>query len=151
MLKMVSIIITQVQSEMSVFRNRLTVAESKNTLLEQVSFSSSFLWEGNNFPFEQEKADLSEAVVQLQHQQKAEPQGKRLFSCTISNVPEPTCIVGRRVTSNRNKPLSESDHKCIGRGGGCLLNALVMNLCYGRILGSSIIVYCQKVITGACD
>ena len=119
MLKMVSIIITQVQSEMSVFRNRLTVAESKNTLLEQVSFSSSFLWEGNIVPFEQEKADLSEAVVQLQHQQKAEPQGERLFSCTISNVPEPTCIVGRRVTSNRNKPLSESDHKCIGRDGGC--------------------------------
>jgi len=49
--------LTEVQSEMSVFRNRLTVAESKNTLLEQ------------------EKADLSEAVVQLQHQQKAEPQG----------------------------------------------------------------------------
>merc|ERR1719507_1930598 len=49
--------LTEVQSEMSVFRNRLTVAESKNTLLEQ------------------EKADLSEAVVQLQQQQKAEPQG----------------------------------------------------------------------------
>ena len=109
MLKMVSIIITQVQSEMSVFRNRLTVAESKNTLLEQVSFSSFFFWEGNNFPFEQEKADLSEAVVQLQQQQKAEPQGKQLSSCTISNVPERTCIVGSEVGEspvNRNEPLS---------------------------------------------
>ena len=82
--------VSQVQSEMSVFRNRLTVAESKNTLLEQVSFS----WEALNIslnifskhillthlPFEQEKADLSEAVIQLQQQQKAEPQGKQKFS-----------------------------------------------------------------------
>ena len=37
-------LVTQVQSEMSVLRNRLTVAESKNSLLEQVSlaFTSSF-------------------------------------------------------------------------------------------------------------
>ena len=50
MLKIVFLIFTQVQSEMSVFRNRLTVAESKNTLLEQVSFSISFLGEAN-IPF----------------------------------------------------------------------------------------------------
>merc|ERR1719328_273366 len=50
--------LTEVQSEMSVLRNRLTVAESKNTLLEQ------------------EKEDLSGAVIQLQQQQKAEPQGQ---------------------------------------------------------------------------
>merc|ERR1719242_2868297 len=49
--------LTEVQSEMSVLRNRLTVAESKNTLLEQ------------------EKGDLSEAVTMLQQNVQAAPQG----------------------------------------------------------------------------
>merc|ERR1712192_210553 len=49
--------LTEVQSEMSVLRNRLTVAESKNTLLEQ------------------EKGDLSEAVSMLQQNAQAAPQG----------------------------------------------------------------------------
>ena len=47
MLKIVFLIFTQVQSEMSVLRNRLTVAESKNSLLEQVSFTFTSSFFGN--------------------------------------------------------------------------------------------------------
>merc|ERR1719458_2198587 len=86
--------LTEVQSEMSVFRNRLTVAESKNTLLEQ------------------EKADLSEAVVQLQHQQKAEPQGGlKPKTVSFARDPDPTESepqTGHGETRSASNPPSES-------------------------------------------
>merc|ERR1719242_2617070 len=60
--------LTEVQSEMSVLRNRLTVAESRNTLLEQ------------------EKGDLSEAVTLLQQNAISEHQGQGETRST-SNTP----------------------------------------------------------------
>merc|ERR1712038_1087918 len=85
--------LTEVQSEMSVLRNRLTVAESKNTLLEQ------------------EKEDLSGAVTMLQQNANKVELPGGVKPKTVSFAGDPTELEpqnGQGETRSASNPPSES-------------------------------------------
>merc|ERR1711994_239390 len=85
--------LTEVQSEMSVLRNRLTVAESKNTLLEQ------------------EKEDLSGAVTMLQQNANKVELPGGVKPKTVSFAGDPTEFEpqnGQGETRSASNPPSES-------------------------------------------
>merc|ERR1712106_467241 len=68
--------LTELQAEMSILRNRLTIVESKNTLLEQ------------------EKGDLEGTVATLKDNVKSEPAFKLRGSESVENLTKETFASG---------------------------------------------------------